>query len=76
LGCPSAGCPEPLPISGVYQERVNCDEANMCVIEDEMDMVTVETDSEDPALFTLASLLTGLLGDRMSYAIVASSSPW
>lgn len=48
----------------------------MCVIEDEMDMVTVETDSEDPALFTLASLLTGLLGDRMSYAIVASSSPW
>lgn len=35
----------------------------MCVIEDEMDMVTVETDSEDPALFTLASLLTGLLGE-------------
>jgi hypothetical protein len=61
-GCPSAGCPAPLHISGLYEERVNCDEANMCVIEDETDMVAVEADADDPTRITFVSLLTGVNG--------------
>jgi hypothetical protein len=62
LGCRSAGCPAPLQVSGLYEERVNCDEDNMCVIEDETDMVAVEADADDPAQITFVSLLTGLNG--------------
>jgi hypothetical protein len=72
-GCPSAGCPAPLHISGLYEERVNCDEANMCVIEDETDMVAVEADADDPTQITFVSLLTGVNGQG---ALCGSRVDW
>ena len=61
-GCPVDCGEPPNVVAATYMERVNCDELNMCVIDDQMDMVTVEPDPEDANRMFFRSTLREIEG--------------
>ena len=64
----------PYDVSGMYEERVNCSEDNMCVTQDESQMIEVTADSEDPTQFAVFNRTIGftalgtLCQDRLEWA--------
>ena len=71
-GCP-VDCGEPPNlVAATYMERVNCDELNMCVIDDQMDMVMVEPDPEDANRMFFRSTLREIEGFALFCGLTAN----
>ena len=51
----------PYNVAGTYEERVNCSEENMCVTQDETQMIEVTADAEDPTQCAVSHLTNGVM---------------